>query len=754
MVLVGVATALGIICGNAEADFTFGKPTNLGPTVNSQKHEDTPFISTDGLSLYFFSFRQGGDYGGGDIWVSTRQTRDSEWEPPENMGPTINTSAQEFHPSLSTDGLEFYFARWEEASADSAIWVSTRVTTADPWAEPVKLDLTEESTDEWDPSLTADGLQLYFGYNVPGDEVPQLRELCVTTRETKDSPWGPAVSLGAAVNGWGYQVDPRIAGDGRLLLFADYWNAPNRPGGIGEEDMWLSMRVTPDADWSEPANLGSTVNTVRTEVAPMISADGSTLYFGSNRYGGSQWGDYDLWQAPILPVVDLDGDGTVGTSDLVIMIERWGTDESLCDIGPMPWGDGVVDDADLAAFMGFWGQEIPTALIAHWTLDESEGMIAYDSAGDHDAILLGDPVWRPATGQVYGALELDGVDDGAESDFVLDPARTPFSVFAWIKGGAPGQVIVSQVYGADWLATDPSGYLMTRLRFMGDGSLVSRTNVHDGNWHHVGFVWDGNTKARILYVDHIEVARDTMEERFMMSEDGGVRIGAPQFPTHTNFWSGMIDDVQIYDRVVEPYMVQVQNHVVVDDFESYAGHLVWETWLDAFANNTGALIGYIQPPHVEVNIVHSGRQALAYFYENDGTVLDGTEYETKGTEFYAETERLWQTPQDWTVMGVEVLTLWFRGDPDDAAGRQTPQALYVALEDESGRSAVIVHPDSRATAAESWQQWSINLADFVGVDVKTIVKMTIGVGDPAATAPRGSGVLYIDDIELHRSTGQ
>ena len=112
-----------------------------------------------------------------------------------------------------------------------------------------------------------------------------------------------------------------------------------------------------------------------------------------------------------------------------------------------------------------------------------------------------------------------------------------------------------------------------------------------------------------------------------------------------------------------------------------------------------------------------------------------------------------KTLLDWTAEDVEVLSLWFHGDPGNATGRQI-EPLYVALEDSGGNSAVIVHPDPSAIAAESWQQWSINLADFVGVDPTAITMMAIGVGDPASTVPRGSGVVYIDDIELQRPVGQ
>ena len=92
---------------------------------------------------------------------------------------------------------------------------------------------------------------------------------------------------------------------------------------------------------------------------------------------------------------------------------------------------------------------------------------------------------------------------------MLNPADGVFSVFAWVKGGAPGQVIISQKDGADWLATNTQGYLMTDLKSGGRRSgdpLISETIVTDGNWHRVGFTWDGTN--RILYVDDVEIAHD------------------------------------------------------------------------------------------------------------------------------------------------------------------------------------------------------------------------------------------------------
>lgn len=60
---------------------------------------------------------------------------------------------------------------------------------------------------------------------------------------------------------------------------------------------------------------------------------------------------------PILPVVDFNADGNIDTDDLLILIGYWGQNEPLCDIGPMPYGDGVVDIKDLEVFMSYWEKE-------------------------------------------------------------------------------------------------------------------------------------------------------------------------------------------------------------------------------------------------------------------------------------------------------------------------------------------------------------------------------------------------------------
>jgi N-acetylneuraminic acid mutarotase len=254
------------------------------------------------------------------------------------------------------------------------------------------------------------------------------------------------------------------------------------------------------------------------------------------------------------PLPDFNGDGFVNITDLLRLIESWGTDDPIVDIAP-PLGDGFVDVLDLELLMSYWEQPIddPT-LVAHWALDETEGDIAYDSAGVNDAVVIGGSEWQPDGGHADGAFQLDGIDDYAVADPALNPADGPFSVFVWIKGGAPGQVILSQANGANWLGADSDfGCIMTELippavgRFVPQ-PLKSESVITDGQWHRIGFVWDGASRA--LYVDDILVIEDTQTN--LQGSDAGLYIGTGKDMEPGTYFSGLIDDIRIYNRAVRP----------------------------------------------------------------------------------------------------------------------------------------------------------------------------------------------------------
>ena len=250
------------------------------------------------------------------------------------------------------------------------------------------------------------------------------------------------------------------------------------------------------------------------------------------------------------PIVDLNGDGIVNAIDMCIMVEHWGEDYSLCDIGPMPWGDGIVDVEDLKVLAEHMFEEnFPPGLLAYWKLDETEGDTAHDSIEGNDGFGPPDLIWRPEDGKVGGALELDGIDDSVVTTFSLNPVQTTFSAFAWIKGGGPEQVALSQNDGVNWLLADSEGQLMTALRRGSSGPrLTSEYVITDGDWHHIGVVWDKS--HRHLYADGIEVAEDSNNVGYLSSSNGNLCIGCGNSFDAGSFFSGLIDDVRIYNKAL------------------------------------------------------------------------------------------------------------------------------------------------------------------------------------------------------------
>ncbi|MBN2315461.1 MAG: hypothetical protein JXM79_16145 [Sedimentisphaerales bacterium] len=242
---------------------------------------------------------------------------------------------------------------------------------------------------------------------------------------------------------------------------------------------------------------------------------------------------------------DFDGNAMVDFKDFTLLAESWLKSDPSLDIVPAPNGDGVVDYRDLIGLTQYWLRDI--GLVSHWTLDET----AHDAANDNHGTLHGNPVFQPEGGMIDGALLLDGIDDYISTPFVLDPSDRSFSVFAWIKGGAPGQVVIAQQETANWLSTNPSeGYLMTDLKFPGRSGapLISQTVITQDEWHRIGFVRDGS--LRTLYVDGLVVAEDTQDS--LNGSDDGLYIGTDKAAGSDSFWSGLIDDVRVYNRAVLP----------------------------------------------------------------------------------------------------------------------------------------------------------------------------------------------------------
>jgi hypothetical protein len=341
----------------AGADFTFGTPINLGPTVNSSSDDLGAEITTDGLELYFSSNRSGG-FGDWDLYVATRETTQDDWGTPVNLGSPPNSQYGEWESSVSNDGLSLYFSdvypKYGSQRPDGLgmrdIWISTRPTKADPWAAPENLGIPINSQwgENW-PAISADGLSLYLCCHTTERVGFGLYDIFVARRQTTSEPFGEPVNLGPNVNSSTGDITPAISADELILFFYR-----------GDREMWMATRRNTSDPFGPAIKVPEPVNTSAYEDgSPYLSADGYTLYFCSNRSGG--FGGYDLWQVSISPVVDLNSDGVVDAADMCIIVDNWGTDDPLCDIGPTPFGDGIVDVQDLIILAEHLFEEVPSA---------------------------------------------------------------------------------------------------------------------------------------------------------------------------------------------------------------------------------------------------------------------------------------------------------------------------------------------------------------------------------------------------------
>ena len=352
-VLFGVVLGVLASGGSVKADFTVGTPTNLGQPVNTQESDGSPHMSPDGLSLYFQSKRPGGS-GGGDLWVAYRETPDDSWGTPVNLGSTVNSPADDWAPSFSPNELELFFTSKRPGGPGgfADIWLTTRETLEDDWGAPEPLGPNINTSDfEGHPSISSDGLELYFcAWTTNARPGSGSSDIWVTSRSSLSDPWAEPMNLGAPVNSSSFEGEQDISADGLCLVFSG-----DRPGGSGAWDLWVATRRTKEDPWGDPVNLGPGINSSGTDAMADISDDGSVLLFASDRSGKS--GVFDVWQAPIIPIVDFNGDGKVDLVDLVMLIDNWGTEDTLYDIGPMPWGDGKVDIEDLKVFITYWEKE-------------------------------------------------------------------------------------------------------------------------------------------------------------------------------------------------------------------------------------------------------------------------------------------------------------------------------------------------------------------------------------------------------------
>ena len=230
---------------------------------------------------------------------------------PQNMGDSINSTALEYLPSLTVDGNKMIFNR--RINGDEDFYESNKIKGVWQNAKPLAGKLNT-NFNEGAQNISQDGEWLIFtGCNYP--EGLGSCDLYISYKN-KNGEWSVAENMGRNINTDAWESAPSLSPDKRDLYFSS-----TRPGGFGGSDIWVSHR-TENGRWQKPENLGPTINTSGDDGCPFIHADNQTLYFNSNGHAGyglsdlfvSRKNEKGEWQTPTnlgYPINTIDEEGSL-----------------------------------------------------------------------------------------------------------------------------------------------------------------------------------------------------------------------------------------------------------------------------------------------------------------------------------------------------------------------------------------------------------------------------------------------------------
>ncbi|MBI4931909.1 MAG: PD40 domain-containing protein [Bacteroidetes bacterium] len=272
------------------------KPINAGDGLNSQHDEYYPSITADEQTFLFtrklpttksqYGFQE-------DFYVSDK-TVDGKWGKAYGIGPKINSESNEGAPCLSADGQMLFFVACEtdfgygvDRTGFGSCDIFYSYKNGNDWSKPKNVG-PPVCTKWWEtqPSFSSDGKTLYF---IRGTiDASGKRSQDIYTAVLKDDgKWSGATKLSNKINTPYNEESVFIHPDNQTL----YFSSDGHPG-MGGLDIFMSRRQA-NGEWGEPVNLGCPINTFNDENSLLVSRDGKTAWFASDRVGG--YGGLDIY---------------------------------------------------------------------------------------------------------------------------------------------------------------------------------------------------------------------------------------------------------------------------------------------------------------------------------------------------------------------------------------------------------------------------------------------------------------------------
>jgi outer membrane protein OmpA-like peptidoglycan-associated protein/tetratricopeptide (TPR) repeat protein len=283
-------------------------PVNLGDKINSPYSDYHPSLTVDENLLIFTRLRpsdelteNGGSAFEEDFYYSKRVN--GQWLPAIPLGPPINTHGNEGAHSISPDGRYFYFTGCDRPDGVGSCDLLVSERAGQTWTNPKNLgDIVNAGVWDSQPTLSADGQTLIFSSRRSGGKGQS--DFWISTKRA-NGRWSLPENMGDSINTELEEFGPFLHPDGQTLYFSS-----NGHPGMGGKDMFYSKRKA-DGSWSKPVNLGYPINTRKEEIHMIVSADGKTGYFSSDRAGGLGLRDiysFQLYEgAQPIPVTFMQG---------------------------------------------------------------------------------------------------------------------------------------------------------------------------------------------------------------------------------------------------------------------------------------------------------------------------------------------------------------------------------------------------------------------------------------------------------------
>lgn len=232
---------------------------NLGSEINSVFDEMNPIVSADGKTLFFCRSNHPENIGGkkdnGDIWYSVKN-EEGHWQLPLNLGAPLNNALKNDMAGVSPDGNRIYLHHiYSEDGKSQKPGISFSSKTQSGWTSPEKLDVPYfyNASNHQSAFITKDENVLIMSlesYGTFGAE-----DLYVSFKLPSGN-WTEAMNLGSVINTPNQELAPFLAEDNVTLFFIS-----NGRKGLGSKDIYKTKRLDETwKNWSDPENLGPTVN--------------------------------------------------------------------------------------------------------------------------------------------------------------------------------------------------------------------------------------------------------------------------------------------------------------------------------------------------------------------------------------------------------------------------------------------------------------------------------------------------------------